>query len=158
MGKLKKCFGLLVLTIVIAMIVGCSSQGKAKSNDIFSIVSQADAAYTEGRWMEAEYLYQQVTVLVPHDHHAWFRMANAQLRQGRLESAIYNFNEAVKRNEQHAKTYFNLSVAYILKSINQLELASQSLRENDPGKVIVAKRIEELKSILGEAVNQQASH
>jgi tetratricopeptide (TPR) repeat protein len=94
---------------------------------------------------------------VPKDHYAWFRLGNTQLHQGRIESAIHTFKKAIERNNNHPKTHYNLSIAYILKALSALQNAEKSMRENDPGIRIVQEKVKQLLDIIGEPIENAES-
>lgn len=138
-----------LIVVLFASIFGCASNG-SKSSVVFDLIKEADVAYEQRRWFEASIAYEKVTQLVPDDHYAWFRLANTQLRAGDIDTAIYIFHEAIKRNPDHAKTHFNLSIAYILKAVESLEESGESLRNNDPGQRMIAKRVESLRNLIDQ--------
>jgi len=118
-------------------------------SNVFELVSKADKAYSEGRWLEAEQSYRLVIKRVPQDYYAWFRIANTQLRQGNIESAIRFYKEAIKRNPEQPKTYYNLSTAYLFMSLDALRGSDQRLRDVDPGKGIIANRVVDIEKMIG---------
>lgn len=138
----------LFLTVFTVCLCSCAST--SNKDDIFELVSQADKAYVESRWLQASQLYSQVTVKVPQDHYAWFRLGNTQVRQGRIESAVYTYNEALKRDPNHAKTHFNLSIAYLLIAANSMQQAVNNIRPNDPGKTIVEEKLKTLQKLVDQ--------
>lgn len=140
--------GLFICSLSMA---GCANLAPAPDvieSDVFEMVGDADRAYNEGRWREAERLYEKVTRDVPIDYYAWFRLANVQMHLGRLDSAIYNYKEAIKLNPAHAKTRYNLAVAYMLSAQTELEAAHKAMREEDPGKDIVQRRLAKLRDLV----------
>ncbi len=150
MVKLRYKFNVLVWgSIFLSLLGGCASS-TGSSSQLFALVSEADQAYEQRRWFEASLAYTEVTKLVPNDHYAWFRLANTQLRAGNIDGAIFVFEEAIKRNPQHAKTHFNLSIAYVLKAVESLEQSGSVLRASDPGHILVSQRIEDLKKLIDQ--------
>lgn len=150
-NRVYKTIKLATFLLAISMLGACASNSsKVKSATVFNMVKKADIAYEKGRYLEASTLYKQVTEKVPTDHYAWFRLANTHLREGNIESAINFYSEAIKRDPEHSKTHFNLSIAYILKSIEALETANNVLKTGDHGKVVVRRRIEGLKNLIDQ--------
>ena len=147
----------LVLLTCMLMLSACSNNPKKQNDDVFSIVDQADRAYQESRWLQASQLYKQVTELVPDDHYAWFRLGNTEIRQGRIDSAIYSYKEALTRNTSHAKTHYNLSLAYILYALSQMEQAQNSLRDEDPAKRSVQSKIRQLQKFVDQPIEYSNS-
>ncbi len=140
--------GLLICSL---SMVGCAQLASAPDvidNSVFEVLGEADKAYNESRWREAERLYEQVTRKVPVDYYAWFRLANVQMHLGRLDGAIYNYKEAIKLNPTHAKTRYNLAVAYMLSAQAELEASHKAMRDEDPGKEIVQRRLAKLRDLV----------
>lgn len=141
-------FNRCLMVLLPIFLISCASS--PKKDDVFELVSQADRAYVESRWLQAGQLYSEVTVKVPHDHYAWFRLGNTQVRQGRIESAVYTYNEALKRDPNHAKTHFNLSIAYLLIAMNNMQQAVNNIRPNDPGRRVVEKKLKILQTLIDQ--------
>lgn len=144
------------LVLILMAVAGCASNAfqtspKPPTRSIFALVEQADVAYEQGRWLEAGQIYQRVTQLVPDDHYAWFRLGNSHLYQGQLDAAIYQYQEGLKRDPKHAKTHFNLSIAYTMQALEALDTASGSLRPGDPGQALAHERMAGLRAVLGDS-------
>jgi len=150
----------IILTFLVILFSACAvlDQPAAKADrSVFLLVEKADRAYGQSRWSEAEQYYRQVIDKVPSDHYAWFRLGNTQLRRGLLDSAIYTYQQAEKRNPRHAKTQYNLALTYLMMSQRALHQSAGSLRENDPALVIVQQKLGQLQSLLDLPVEAQAS-
>ena len=146
-----------LLAVLCLSLAGCASQPKlaepgaaAPTRSIFALVEQADLAYEQARWLEAGQLYQAVTKAVPDDHYAWFRLGNSYLYRGQLDAAIFQYQEALKRNGQHAKTHFNLSIAHTMQALAALDAAAASLRPGDAGQSLARERMAGLRAVLGD--------
>lgn len=148
---IKLCRGAVLASLLSSLLIvtSCASNS-GKSEKIFGLVNDADNAYQKGRWFEASLAYRKVIELVPEDHYAWFRLANTQLREGNIDGAIYTYGQALILAPDHAKTHFNLSIVFVLKSINELERSSMSMRSNDPGKFVIERRINALKGLIDQ--------
>lgn len=143
--------------VILCMLSACSTSSSQNNNSsdksAFELVSIADKAYAEGRWLEAEQSYQLVIDKVPEDFYAWFRVANTQLRQGNVTSSIRFYEEAIKRSPEQAKPHYNLSTAYLFMALESLRNSSEKLRSNDPGKRIIEARIVEIQKMIGQPVD-----
>jgi tetratricopeptide (TPR) repeat protein len=109
---LTACIGLVSL----ALLGGCASLPVQSRSDVFESVSRADAAYAQGHWREAERSYREVIAKAPADAHAWFRLGNVQLQQGRYAAAIEAYQATLVREPGWAKVYYNLSTVYVLQA------------------------------------------
>lgn len=144
-------FRVLVALLLSLLMVGCAHLAPTQARpdrSVFLAIEKADQAYAQSRWPEAGKHYREVIAKVPEDHYAWFRLANTQLRQGQLESAIYTYKQAEKRNPRHARTQYNLAMSYLLNALQALQRSGEMLREEDPGKIIVQQKMVELQSVL----------
>lgn len=139
----------LFIASLLVMLVGCASN-ETKDRNVYQLLADADRAYLESRWLEASQLYSQLTVLVPQDHYAWFRLGNTQIRQGRIESAIYTYSEALKRDQSHGKTHYNLGIAYLLIATRSMREAAEHIRPGDPGRRLVQDQIEALENLIDQ--------
>lgn len=151
-----KDFFFLILIGVAQLFTGCASTPNTE-HSAFELVKKADRAYLESRWLEAEQGYSAVIQQVPEDPYAWFRLGNTQLRQGRVDSAIHAFNQALKRDPQHSKTHYNLATAYLLQALAALENSGHSLRDQDPGKQVIQQRIAELQQLMNQPLETRHS-
>ena len=149
MRQLNTFFRIIFILFIFPLLsVGCANN-KPKQ-DVYQLVADAYKAYVESRWLEASQLYGQITQLVPEDHYAWFKLGNTQVRQGRIESAIYTYSEALKRDPKHAKTHFNLAIAYMLIAMRSMKDASDNLRDSDTGKKVVDEKLKILQGLVDQ--------
>jgi tetratricopeptide (TPR) repeat protein len=162
----KRCLSVALFMLFISSLLACTSTVKKDTTrhspdgsaaNAFELVATADKAYQEGRWLEAEQGYRAVIQKVPEDYYGWFRLANTQLRQGQIDSAIRFYLEAQKRNPKPAKSHYNLSTAYLLMALDSLRQSSQRLREKDPGKHIIHRRISVLEKLINQPVDGDES-
>lgn len=140
----------LYFSLLLIALAGCASTDHESDGALYQLLSKADKAYLESRWLEASQLYSQITVMVPHDHYAWFRLGNTQIRQGRIDSAVYTYNEALKRDPQHAKTHYNLAIAYLLIATNSMREAATHIRPSDPGRRVVEDQLKILQGMVDQ--------
>lgn len=152
----KQSFSLVTIFLMM-MFTGCAQLLVAPSSletpssqhrEVFLDIEKADSAYNQSRWQEAGQYYRKVIQRVPEDHYAWFRLGNTQLRQGQVESAIYTYKQAGKRNPMHAKTQYNLAMSHLMNALESLQRSGQLLREEDPGLIIVQQKMVQLRSLL----------
>lgn len=148
-----KKFVLILVTSM--MVTACASS--SKKQDSFELINKADAAYIESRWMEASQYYHQVTVQVPEDSYAWFRLGNVQMRQARIDSAIYSYTQALARDPNHAKANYNLAMAYLFKSLYAMEAARGDIRETDGGRRVIEQKLKQLRDIVDQPLETTLS-
>ncbi|HIE53630.1 MAG TPA: tetratricopeptide repeat protein [Chromatiaceae bacterium] len=138
--------------LTLLSLSACASTGTTDKPDhptsVFKQVELADAAYAKGQWIEAEQHYQVVTQQAPNDYYAWFRLGNTRLRQSRLPSAIAAYESALQRDPEQAKPWYNLATAYLLQAQQALQQSWQRLPAGDPGRTLIAQKLEQLKQIV----------
>lgn len=142
-------FSRSVFVLLVLVISACASNER-KDSGVYKLVADADRAYLESRWLEASQLYSQIAVLVPQDHYAWFRLGNTQIREGRIESAIHSYGEALKRDPTHAKTHYNIAIAYMLIATRSMRQAAEHIRPNDPGRHVIDDKLETLQNLIDQ--------
>ncbi len=143
MSRLQSWFFVLVL---IAGVSGCASTGTTSSLKVFDQVAQADRAYEQEQWQEAEQHYLAVIKQVPNDAYAWFRLGNVYMRQERLSNAIAMYQEALQRDPKQAKPYFNMATVHLLQAHQALGEAHKRLPPVQQARV--SERMQELETLL----------
>ena len=138
----------IIFLIAGVFLVGCSSTGeKHTSKELFDILNRADAAYSEGNWLEAEMFYQQLIQKVPDDAYAWLRVGNARLQTGKINGAISAYLASINHDPNQSKPYYNLSTAYMIQAQRALETAKQKMQSHDPGLAYVEQRIQDIRTL-----------
>lgn len=164
--RCSKSVGLLMLVLLSACATTPNTPATSQSSefnksgqkaDVFNLVAKADTAYNEGRWLEAEQAYLQLTSQVPDDYYAWFRLANVQLRQGRIDNAVVAYKQAAKRNPNQPKAFYNLATAHLFEALASLHQAKQRMRPGDPGLRVVAIRIHQLEQLIHQPLDETIS-
>ena len=141
-----KC--LIFQSITLLSLTSCASTGSVEKTSAFKQMELADQAYERGQWVEAEQHYQSVTQQAPNDFYAWFRLGNTRLRQDRLPSAIQSYKSALQRDPEQAKPYYNLATAHLLQAQKALRQSYNRLPANDSGRILITRKLEQLKQIV----------
>lgn len=150
---MKNILKITILFFVVLLCACASSSNKGLSNqsgqdnEAFQVAKEADTAYLQGNWDEAERAYVKLVNIVPEDYYGWFRLGNTHMQQGRIISAIELYQEAIKRNADQPKPHYNIAIAYLLLAEQNLMEADQRLRTNDPGKQIITRQVQQIKGI-----------
>lgn len=84
-------------------------------------------AYQAGRWVEAEWLCQDLVQQFPQTPAAWQLLGAIAYQTRRLESAINHYQRALALQPQDAESHNNLAVA--LQDCSQLLLAEQHFQQ-----------------------------
>jgi len=118
------------------------------SDELFARSAEADAAYRDGRWIEAARLYEALTVAVPDDAYAWFRLGNTFAQQGDYARATAAYEASLERDAEQPKPWFNLSTAYLLRAQVAMTKAWERLRPGDPAREMIDQRIAGLRDLM----------
>ena len=73
------------------------------------------------KYQEAADQYQFVINTIPHDYNIYVKYGVVLAKLGRLQDALYQFQNALKINQATAKAYFNSGLIY--QKINKIDLA-----------------------------------
>ena len=122
------------------------------TDGVFRLSGEADRAYRESRWLEAARKYRKLTEAVPLDAYAWFRLGNTYAQQGDFHRAIVAYESSLERDATQAKPWFNLSTAYLLNAQTAMMKAWAQLREGDPARAMIEARLEALRTIVHERI------
>lgn len=115
--------------ILVVAMSGCSV---FKNNDeLYKILDQADSAYKQGEWAEAENLYKIIEKRSPQDTHSVFRLGNAYTNQGRYTEAILEYRKVLVRDPNSAKAYNNMAIAHMKEAERAFGSAVVNLSPND---------------------------
>ena len=131
--------------------------GSPYTDDVFRLSGEADRAYRESRWLEAARKYRELTDAVPLDAYAWFRLGNTYAQQGDFHRAIVAYESSLERDASQAKPWFNLSTAYLLNAQTAMMKARAQLREGDPARAMIEARLDVLRTILHERIEDGAT-
>lgn len=143
--------------LVLFVVAGCASKPPPPpQNRLLPVMARADQAYEQGRWLEAQQGYQAIVDAVPEDHYAWFRLGNTMLRQGRVENAVHNYHKAIEQNPDEPKAHYNLAIANLLSALDSMQRSYDAMRESDPGRRLVRKRMDQLRQLIDQPLDIDA--
>ena len=91
--------------IVWLLAISCWSLAFAQS-----VFDEANAAYAEGRYNEAEVLYQSIIDEQP-DATVYYNLGNAYFKQGELAQAILSYERALRLKPNYKDAQYNLKFA-----------------------------------------------
>jgi predicted Zn-dependent protease len=162
--------------LVLTLVVGCASLPTAndsvnstpgvdrfaRSNptdlqDPFELARVADTAYDAGRLLEAQRFYRALTVRVPDDAYAWFRLGNIGLRQGDVAAAEQAFSKSLQRDDKNPKAWYNLATARLMHAQLALRSAFEQLRPEDPARSLTRNRLAALDNLIANRLEETAS-
>lgn len=112
------------------LLNGCAST-KEGNKGVYAISFNADKAYTQSNWTEAEVLYLQLTKLMPDDARAYFRLGNVYLKQGQVNKSVAAYEKAIFTDSEKAKYYHNLAVARMMQARQSFAVAIDKAKPVD---------------------------
>lgn len=89
------------------LLGGCNTLS-LPSGDLVALQEQAERAYGQGDYARSSLLYGQLTKALPTDADMRYRLGNSLARQGQNQAAIDAYREALVRDAQHARAWYNL--------------------------------------------------
>ena len=103
--------------------LGVKDEAEEQSKpDLIELQKQADQAYLNDEFADAERDYEILIRELPKEALHWFRLGNIYVRTNRPAAAINLYKEAVIRDPSYAKAWYNMSIV-------QLKQTAYSLNE-----------------------------
>lgn len=115
--------------------------------DITVLVSNADQAYDQGKWKEAESAYRAVIAKLPKDGYAYFRLGNTLAKQSRLDEAAQAYTSALQDDANKTKAYQNLAIIRLEQADTALSAALKTIPETDGNAAQIKHMLYQLKKI-----------
>ena len=146
----------LVLALPAAFLLGCESAPPREQAqlDLESVHAQAEQAYTDERWTEAERHYVVLVENVPREAEYWFRLANIYARTERPELAVRAYRDVLVRDAEHAKAWFNMGVVQLRQAANSFLNMKVHIADDDPQRQQADVAYDAILDIIGERVDQ----
>ena len=163
---------IFIAILVLLLLSGCATMDQTtlsdesqpatpsstdSNSDPFAIAELADSAYARSQWLEAQRHYKTLTELVPDDAYAWFRLGNTHIRQGEITQATHAFEEALRRDPQYPKAWYNLATAHLLNAQHALRQTYHNLRQEDPGRLLAQQRLQTLDQLIYQRLEEPDS-
>ncbi len=115
----------IIITMLLSLSA-CNQLGVKEEEqtkpDLIELQKQADQAYLNDEFADAERDYEILIRELPKEALHWFRLGNIYVRTNRPAAAINLYKEAVIRDPSFAKAWFNMSIV-------QLKQTAYSLNE-----------------------------
>ena len=144
----------LTITLFLITLSGCNAlQTKPEEEekpqvDLQEITQKAEAAYESDDLVNGEKYYEILIRELPQEPEYWFRLANIYVRTDRPYASINLYREAVIRDPQFSKAWYNLGVVQLKQtafSLNEMLIYADN---QDPLYEKAAIMLEEIKGII----------
>ena len=116
--------------------------------DLIELEKEADAAYLAGDMETSERHYQVLVAELPEIAEHWFRLANVYVRTNRPVAAINLYREAVLRQPDYAKAWFNLSIVQLKQTAYSLTEMLRYVDVDDPLHKRAYEMLEGIQSVI----------
>jgi len=120
MTILKVVIKTIIVLLLLANLSGCNITGlketeEAPKIDLLALKEEADFAYLNNDMVISEKNYSILVKEMPVEALFWFRLANVYVRTNRPDAAITLYREAVIRDPEFSKAWYNLGIVQLNK-------------------------------------------
>jgi tetratricopeptide (TPR) repeat protein len=141
----------ILLTILSIGIQGCAMYGQQKPpTDPLKLRESAINDYKEGRYDAAIVEFGVLVNMLPKDGDLWFRLANSYARAGRPDKAIESYRNALLREPELGKAWYNLGVIHLQEALNAFITMGKYVPADSPMAEVVSKKRQVLFDLLQE--------
>ncbi|WP_218565245.1 tetratricopeptide repeat protein [Pseudomonas sp. o96-267] len=122
-----------VISLLLASLLlgGCTTL-TIPGGDLIALQEQADQAYAKGDYPRATLFYERLAKSLPTDADTRYRLGNSLARQGQNHAAIEAYREALVRDGNHARAWYNLMQVQTREVLLTAGEAQQHLNAQSP--------------------------
>ena len=152
---LKRVFKFITVLLLLTNLSGCNMIGlkdteDAPEIDLLALRDEADSAYLNDDLKTSEENYTILVKEMPEEALHWYRLANIYVRTNRPDAAINLYREAVIRDPDFSKAWYNLGIVQLKQTVFSLNEMLIYTDRNDPLYSKAATILEEIKDIIRE--------
>jgi len=152
---LKRVLKFITVLLLLTNLSGCNMTGlkdteDAPEIDLLALRDEADSAYLNDDLKTSEENYTILVKEMPEEALHWYRLANIYVRTNRPEAAINLYREAVVRDPEFSKAWYNLGIVQLKQTVFSLNEMLIYTDRNDPLYSKAATILEEIKDIIRE--------
>ncbi|GJM05196.1 MAG: hypothetical protein DHS20C09_11870 [marine bacterium B5-7] len=148
---IKRVFILTVLlNLVACTLTNTKNTEDEPKPDLIEILEQANIAYENDDLVTSEKNYEILIRELPEEAEYWFRLANIYVRTNRPYDAMSLYHEAVLRDPQFAKAWYNLGIVQLKQTAFSLNEMLIYTDKQDPLYSKAATMLEQIKAIVEE--------
>jgi len=130
--------------LLITCLILLSSCAATTAKKLPEQKNQAMVAYEQGRYREAADIFTRLVEDIPKDADLWFRLGNARAHSGQPQLAIEAYENALLRNPELSKAWFNMGTIYLQQALKAFIDIQQHVGPDDE----VGKRAEKIREEL----------
>lgn len=143
----------LLTWLLAGLLAGCAGAGGGPAEpDAAQIAAARDAgerAYAAHEWATAEPHYRTLVAAIPQDAELWFRLGNIYARVDKPDAAVAAYREALVRDGDLAKAWFNMGVVQLRQAANSFLKLGAHVDPDDPVTQQGTEAYEAIMAILG---------
>jgi len=152
---LKRVLKFITVLLLLTNLSGCNLTGlkdteDAPEIDLLELRNEADSAYLNDDLKTSEENYTILVKEMPEEALHWYRLANIYVRTNRPDAAINLYREAVIRDPEFSKAWYNLGIVQLKQTVFSLNEMLIYTDRNDPLYSKAATILEEIKDIIRE--------
>ncbi len=152
---LKRVLKFITVLLLLTNLSGCNMTGlkdteDAPEIDLLELRDEADSAYLNDDLKTSEENYTILVKEMPEEALHWYRLANIYVRTNRPDAAINLYREAVIRDPEFSKAWYNLGIVQLKQTVFSLNEMLIYTDRNDPLYSKAATILEEIKDIIRE--------
>lgn len=152
---LKRVLKFITVLLLLTNLSGCNMIGlkdteDAPEIDLLALRDEADSAYLNDDLKTSEENYTILVKEMPEEALHWYRLANIYVRTNRPDAAINLYREAVIRDPEFSKAWYNLGIVQLKQTVFSLNEMLIYTDRNDPLYSKAATILEEIKDIIRE--------
>ncbi len=150
---LNKFITRVFILVVLLNLVACTTANTKNTEeqpkrDLIEVLEEANIAYENDDFVTSEKNYGILIKELPEEAEYWFRLGNIYVRTNRHQDAIGLYREAVLRNPQFAKAWYNMSIVQLKQTAFSLNEMLIYTDKKDPLYSKGATMLEQIKSII----------
>jgi tetratricopeptide (TPR) repeat protein len=152
---LKIVFKFITVLLLVTNLSGCNTAGIKETDgaakiDLLVLREEADSAYLNGDLATSEKHYETLVREIPEEALHWYRLANIYVRTNRPYAAINLYREAVIRDPEFSKAWYNMAIVQLKQTAFSLNEMLVYTDRHDPLYSKAATMLEEIKAIIKE--------
>ncbi len=135
------------------LLAGCAGLGGGPAEPGAAQIAAAreagERAYAAREWAAAEPHYRTLVAAIPQDAELWFRLGNIYARVDKPDAAVAAYREALVRDGDLAKAWFNMGVVQLRQAANSFLKLGAHVDPDDPVTQQGAEAYDAIMAILG---------
>lgn len=144
----------MTFAAALSALCGCQSMsgtaGAPAATDVALARAAGERAYAAGDWRGAEPHYRALVTATPQDAELWFKLGNIYARVEQPDAAIAAYREALVRDADLAKAWFNMGVVQLRQAANSFLNVKVHATAGDPAVAQGTAAYDAVMAILGQ--------